>query len=214
MPAPADPGSPLSTTTVADWPAAEAFLAQHTSLSAYRLAALAAQMGSEHHELALDPDSRTVWWAWDGSPLDMEGWTVEQLTPEAATDMLETYVIFIEGRREDPSLYTRASEADEDMDAMDEYAAVLRLTLPEDPAEAAREIRHERRRLARRDARWGWTHAELVRGLVGTDRGGKARAARRLRRSEVQIGRIIREDEQRRTAWAEAVPDEPHEESR
>ncbi|MGP3992035.1 hypothetical protein [Streptomyces sp. 3N207] len=152
-----------------------------------------------------DPESRTVWWAWDGEPCGMEGWTIEHLTPAAAADMLDTYVDLIEDRREDPSLYMRPGEADDDMDALDEYAAVLRLTLPEDPADAARAIRHERRRLARLDARWGWTHAELVRDLVGTERGGKARAARQLGRSEVQIGRIIREDDQRRTAWADAV---------
>ncbi|MGP3991572.1 hypothetical protein [Streptomyces sp. 3N207] len=205
MSASAQTDSPLSTTTVPDWEAAEAYLAEHTSSSAYRLATLITQMGSEYHELVLDPESRTVWWAWDGVPLDKEGWTVEHLTPAAAADLLETYVDLIEDRREDPSLYMRPGEADEDMDAMDEYAAVLRLTVPEDPADAASAIRHERRRLARLDARWGWTYAELIRDLVGTERGGKARVARQLGRSEVQIGRIIREDDQRRTAWADAV---------
>jgi len=205
MSASAQADSPLSTVTVADWPAAETYLAEHTSPSAYRLGALTAQMGADSHDLILDPETRTVWWAWDGEPLDQDGWTVEHLTPAAAIDMLDTYADLIEDRREDPSLYTRPDEAEDDMTAMDEYAAVLRLTLPQDPAEAARAIRHERRRLARLDARWSWTYAALVRDLTGTERGGKARAARQLGRSEMQIGRTLREDDQRRTAWSQAA---------
>ncbi|TGG78497.1 hypothetical protein [Streptomyces albus] len=104
-----------------------------------------------------------MWWAWGGEPPDKDGWTVEHLTPAVATDMLETYLNLVEDRREDPSLYTRPDEAEDDMNAMDEYAAVLRLTLLADPAEAARALRAERRSLARLDARWSWTYAALVR---------------------------------------------------
>jgi hypothetical protein len=199
---------PLSTATVADWEDAKAYLAEHTNSRARHLDALTAHMGDEYHQLVLDPQTRTIWWAWDRAadePTHQEDWTIDQLTPQAAANMLDDYIDIIEDRMEDPGQYAYGSDPDHDQEAMDEYADILRLMLPDDPADAARMIRRKRQLISRRDARWQRTYANMTRDLTGTERGGKTRAAAAIGVSDMQVGRIIREDDQRRRALANAA---------
>jgi len=55
------------------------------------------------------------------------------------------------------------------------------------------------------DALWQRAYANLVRDLVGNEHGGKTRAGRQLGVTDVQIGRIIREDDQRRDQLEQSV---------
>ncbi|MEW2625644.1 hypothetical protein [Streptomyces sp. NPDC048106] len=62
-----------------------------------------------------------------------------------------------------------------------------------------------RRTILRQDALWQRAYANMVCGLAETEHGGKIRAARQLGVTDVQVGRIGREDDQRRNLLAEAV---------
>ncbi|MFI7104116.1 hypothetical protein ACIBK8_32825 [Streptomyces sp. NPDC050161] len=196
----------LGTTTHPDWEAVEVHLARHIGPNASPLPELTALLDEDLHHLVLDPDSRTIWWAWDNTPLNEEGWTVEHLTPEAAAEQLSDEIDRIQDRQDAPEQYDGDTSAlDRDQEALDEYAAILRLTLPAEPDRAAAHIKHRRRLVARQDALWQRTYAELVRDQAGTEWGGNTRAARALGVTDVQIGRIIKDDDKRRAALADAV---------
>ncbi|MGA5824138.1 hypothetical protein ACPC54_40615 [Kitasatospora sp. NPDC094028] len=68
-----------------------------------------------------------------------------------------------------------------------------------------KEIKRQRRLIARQNALQQRTYANLVAELAGTEHGGKTRASRALGITDVQVGRILREDQQRRTRLAAAV---------
>jgi hypothetical protein len=200
--------TPLTTATVTDWKAAETYLDEHTSDAAYRLTALTALNDADLHEIILDPETRTIWWAYDNSPLDGEGWTIEQLTPKDAAAMAEGPVDTVQDRMDNPEAhieaYLHGDDPDSDQDVLDEFASILLLGLPEDPATARVHISRQREIIAREDALWQRADANLVRDLTG-ERGGKTAAARVLGISDVQVGRIIRSDDQRRENLATAV---------
>ncbi|MFJ2780307.1 hypothetical protein [Kitasatospora sp. NPDC087315] len=197
---------PLAETVAEDWDSARTHLAENTSTAAYDLTELTALLDAELHHLVLDPQTRTIWWAYDNSPLDGEGWTVQQLAPSDAAAQLSDVVDLIQDRQDDLAEYAdHHADLDRDQEALDEYAAVLLLALPVEPAEAAVKIKRRRRQVAREDALQQRAYARLVAELAGTEHGGKARAGRVLGVTDVQIGRIIREDQQRRAALADAV---------
>lgn len=195
----------LLTTTAADWDEVEATLSAHTSAAAYVLTELTAYLDSDLHHLVLDPETRTIWWAYDNAPLDGEGWTVEQLAPEKAAEQLDDHIDLIQDRMDDPEGYAYGGDPSSDQSALDEYTEILRLAIPAEPAEAADRIRRQRHLIARQDALWQRAYANLVRDLVGNQWGGKARAARALGVTDVQIARIIREDDDRRAALTDAA---------
>lgn len=196
----------LATLTVEDWDAAETYLDEHTSPSTYRLVELTANHDSDLHEIRLDPETRTVWWAYHNSPLGGEGWTIEQLSPKEAAERVEPIVDLIQDRMDDPEGYTRTDQADDDQDALDEYAAILRLGLPEEPRAARAEISRQRALLARTDTLWQRTDADLVRDVVNSQRNGNKRAAGEiLGVSDMQVGRLISADDRRREEFAVSV---------
>lgn len=197
---------PLATITVADWRDVEAYLAEHASSNTYTLTALTALHDDNLHHIVLDPDTRTIWWAYDNSALDGEGWTVEQLTPATAAAQASNQIDLAQDRMDNPDWYADGfGDLDADQEALDEYTEILRLTLPQEPDRASADIKAKRRVIVRQDALWQRAYANMVRDLVGTERGGKARAARQIGVTDVQIGRIIREDDQRREQTTEAV---------
>lgn len=197
---------PLTTLTVSDWPAVQSHIEEHASATAQPLPALTTALDDELHHLVLDPETRTIWWAWDNSPLSEEGWTVEQLSPDAAAAQLGDQVDLIQDYQDNPQWYAEGNDTHRrDQDALDEYTEILRLSLPDDPAEAAAHIKRKRHLIARQDSLWQRTYAEMVRNLAGGGRGGKARAARALGISDMQVGRIIREDDTRRAELDDAV---------
>nr|WSX25637.1 hypothetical protein OG690_38500 [Streptomyces tubercidicus] len=202
----------VNTTTVADWEAAETHIAEHSSADAYTLAELTAIHDADLHHIVLDPQTRTIWWAYDNTPIDGEGWTIDQLTPKDAAEMASNQIGIIQdkideigGQSEDCGYARGFGDLDSDQAALDEYAEILRLTLPEDPREARSHIQFTRNQIAQQDALWQRTYANMVSGLAGTEHGGKTRAARALGVTDMQVGRIIREDAQRRDKLAEAV---------
>lgn len=199
---------PLATATVDTWEDAEAHIKAHTSSKAWTLSELTARMGEEYHHLVLDPESRTVWYAWTlADELTDEPWTIEQLTPQAAADLVDPYVDMVEDSLNNPEQYADGiGDLDSDQDAMDENTHILLLGLnAEDPTAAAAQIKRQREILRREDARWQRTYAQLVRNLAGTERGGNTRAARALKISDMQVGRIIRQDDERREQLAAEV---------
>ncbi|MFF0629781.1 hypothetical protein [Streptomyces sp. NPDC004296] len=202
----------IQTATVADWEAAEAHLAEHASADAYALTELTAVHDADLHHIVLDPKTRTIWWAYDNTPLDGEGWTIDQLTPKDAAEMASSQIGIIQDKLDEISTqpedcgYAQGfGDLDNDQAALDEYAEILRLTLPEDPREARGHIQATRSQIAQQDALWQRTYANMVSDLAGTEHGGKSRAARTLGVTDVQVGRVIREEVQRRTALTEAV---------
>lgn len=201
----------LFSATVAEWEDAQDVINSHVSSSAYPLSELTARLDGELHHLVIDPSTRTVWWAWDGSPLGEEGWKVEQLSPRAAAEMLSPYVDLVQDKLDEvesiESAYAQGLGATvgQDQDALDEYAEVLRLDVAEDPATARGQIQARRDNLARQDALWQRCYANLVRDLAGTERGGKTRAAAVLGITDVQVGRIIADDDKRRRTTADAA---------
>ncbi|MEO3978749.1 hypothetical protein [Streptomyces sp. CAU 1734] len=203
---------PVTTATVADWAAVEAHLQQHTGASAYPLTRLNDLQGEGFHHLVLDPQSRTIWWAYDNEPVGGQGWIVEQFSPKEAAEQLDNAIGPVEDRlaeladQPEDSAYAQGfADLDRDQDTMDEYAAVLRLTLGENPADARIQIQAERERIARKDALWQRTYAELVRDLAIEHRGNKSQAGRILGITDVQVGRIIRDDNDRRNKLTDAL---------
>jgi hypothetical protein len=197
---------PLTESITADWDAARTRISEGTGAAAYELTELTAQLDADLHHLVLDPDTRTVWWAYDNAPLGGEGWTVQQLAPSAAAEELGDTVEVIQDRQDDLTEYAeRHADLDRDQDALDEYAAVLLLALSAEPAAAVAQIKRRRSLIARQDALQQRAYATLVAELAGTERGGKTRAGRALSVTDVQIGRIIREDQDRRAALVDAV---------
>ncbi|WP_062214676.1 hypothetical protein [Streptomyces sp. NBRC 109706] len=195
--------APLATVTVADWDAAEVYLAEHTSDATYTLTELTAAHDADLHEIRLDPETRTIWWAYDNGPVRGKGWTVDHLTPAAAAEQAEPIIDTTQDRMGDPEGYAgQIHRLDDDQALLDEYTEILRLTLPADPQAARAEIR-TRRALA--DALWQRADAELVRSLAGSDRGGKAAAARTLGITRMQVTRLISDDDRRRDALTQAV---------
>ncbi|MFF1298123.1 MULTISPECIES: hypothetical protein [unclassified Streptomyces] len=198
--------TPIATMTVEDWEAAQAHLAEHASDSAYVLTALTALNDSDLHHIVLDPDTRTVWWAYDNSVSDEDGWTILHLPPEAAAQMASDQPHLIQDRMDNPEWYAEGNgDLGTDQEALDEYTAILRLSLPVEPDRAASGIKAKRRALSMQDALWQRAYANLVRDLVGNEHGGKTRASRQLGVTDVQIGRIIREDDQRRDQLEQSV---------
>lgn len=133
-----------NTTTVADWEAAETHIAEHTSADAYTLTELTAIHDADLHHIVLDPKTRTIWWAYDNGPLDGEGWTIDQLTPKDAVEMASNQIGIIQDKIDEISAqpedcgYAQGfGDLDSDQAALDEYAEILRLTLPEDPTKRA-----------------------------------------------------------------------------
>jgi len=197
---------PLATATVDSWEDAEAYIKEHASSRTYTLTALTARHDADLHHIAIDPETRTVWWAWDNAPADEAGWTVQQLTPADAATMASDEIDCVQDRMDNPDWYAEGQgDLDADQEAMDEYAAILLLQLPQEPDRASSEIKVRRRAITRQDALWQRAYAELVRGLVGNERGGKVRAARALRVSDMQVGRVIRQDDERREELAAQV---------
>lgn len=197
----------LSTTIVPDWEAVENYLAAHTSSSAYVLRTLTVLHDDDLHHIVVDPETRTVWWAWDNEPpMDGDGWTIEQLTPAAAAAQAGNQIDLAQERMDNPEWYAEGPyDLDADQEALDEYTSILRLELATGPDMASADIKARRRSISRQDALWQRAYANLVRDLVGSEHGGKTRAARQLGVTDVQIGRIIREDDQRRDQLEQAV---------
>jgi hypothetical protein len=196
----------MTTTPVTDWSAAEAHLATHTGTNAHTLPALTALLGTDLHHLVLDPDTRTIWWAWDKAAVDMgEGWAIDQLDAEAAAENFSDTIDTIHDRLADHDLYNSYDAFELDQDALDEYTEILRLTLPADAAEARSAIKRRRDLLARQDQLLQRADANLVRDLVGTEHGGAARAARALNITQTQTSRLITEDDRRFANTAMAV---------
>ena len=198
--------APIATVTVEDWEAVQAHIAEHASDSAYVLTALTALNDSDLHHIVLDPDTRTVWWAYDNSVSDEDGWTILHLPPEGAAEMASDQPHLIQDRMDNPDWYAEGNgDLDTDQEALDEYTAILRLSLPVEPDRAASGIKAKRRAISMQDALWQRAYANLVRDLVGNEHGGKTRAGRQLGVTDVQIGRIIREDDQRRDQLEQSV---------
>jgi len=198
--------APIATVTVEDWEAVQAHIAEHASDSAYVLTALTALNDSDLHHIVLDPDTRTVWWAYDNSVSDEDGWTILHLSPEGAAEMASDQPHLIQDRMDNPEWYAEGNgDLDTDQEALDEYTAILRLSLPVEPDRAASGIKAKRRAISMQDALWQRAYANLVRDLVGNEHGGKTRAGRQLGVTDVQIGRIIREDDQRRDQLEQSV---------
>lgn len=187
------------TVAVADWAEAEAYLHEHSS-NAYTLEALTALHDADLHHIMLDPEAGVVWWAWDLEPVEgVAGWKIEQLPPEQALDRLGEVVDTIQDRMDAPEeAYAYGGCLETDQEALDEYTAVMRLTLPKEPAQARSHIARRRERLRRTDELWQRTYAALVRDLTGDERGGQARSARALGVTQTQVARILREDARRR----------------
>lgn len=197
---------PLAESTVDSWESVEAHLAEHAGARTFTLTALTSRHDSDLHHIAIDPDSRTVWWAYDNTPLDGNGWTILQLTPADAAELAADEVDCIQDRMDNPEWYAEGlGNLDADQEALDEYAAVLTLGLPQEPDRASADIKVKRQSIARQDMLWQRAYTELVRNLAGSERGGKTRAARMLRISDMQVGRIIRQDDERREALAAQV---------
>jgi len=94
--------APIATVTVEDWEAVQAHIAEHASDSAYVLTALTALNDSDLHHIVLDPDTRTVWWAYDNSVSDEDGWTILHLSPEGAAEMASDQPHLIQDRMDNP----------------------------------------------------------------------------------------------------------------
>lgn len=205
-----EPVQPLHTATVADLEAAEEYIGNHTSAAAYRLTALTRHHDEDLHEIVLDPDSRTIWWAYRTEPgnQDDSTWTVDQLTPQQAAAQAQPHIGLAQDRMADPASYATAggvNDLDDDQDLLDEFTQLLRLGLPADPREAAARIKAEREALAAQDALWQRTYAGMVRELTGGQWGGKTKAAKALGISDVQVGRIVTDDDRRRNTLTEQV---------
>jgi hypothetical protein len=156
----------------------------------------------------LDPQTRTIWWAWDrepNAPTDEAGWSVDQLTATAAAEMLDAYVDLIEDRFADPEQYRYGNDLDNDQDAMDEYTDILLLTLPDAPTDAAVRIRRKRELIARADARWQRAEAALARELTDTGREGTRHASQAVGMPPTLVATLILEDDQRRADLPAAV---------
>ncbi|MFI2620468.1 hypothetical protein [Streptomyces sp. NPDC018584] len=107
---------------------------------------------------------------------------------------------------DNPEWYAEGlGDLDADQEALDEYAAILTLSLPQEPDLASADIKAKRRSIARQDMLWQRAYTQLIRNLAGSERGGKTRAARALHISDMQVGRIIRQDDERREALAAEV---------
>ncbi|NUP15408.1 MAG: hypothetical protein HOZ81_04755 [Streptomyces sp.] len=198
--------TPLSTVTVDDWDDAEAYLAEHAGSSAHALTALTALHDETLHHIVIAPETRTVLWAYDNTPADGEGWTIDHLTASDAAEWASDQIEMLQDRMDNPEWYAEGQgDVDTDQEALDEYTSILRLALPEEPGLASASIKTKRRAILRQDTLWQRTYANLVRDLVGNERGGKTRAARQLHVTDVQIGRIIREDDQRRAQLDAAI---------
>lgn len=206
---------PISTTTVADWSDVESYLAEHTSDAAYPLTALTALHDADQHHIVLDPKTRTIWWAYDNSPLLGQGWTIDHLAPQdAATqasnpiDILQDQLAELLETPEKSPYALGHGNLDGDLEALDEYAAIVRLTVPQDPREARAHIQSQRDRIARaaaqEDAPWRLAYVGMVRELANLP-GGKKLAGERLGITDVQVGRLIRDEDQRREVLANAV---------
>ncbi|MGW7317929.1 hypothetical protein [Streptomyces sp. NPDC054865] len=199
---------PLASISADGKESACAHIAANVGPSGHDLPELTTLLDADLHHLVLDPETRTVWWASETQPGSSGDWTVDQLEPAAAAQMLSNHVDTIQDRQDDLTEYVdRQADPDTDQRALDEYAAILLLTLPVEPAAAAAKIKHRRRLIARQDALEQRAYALLVADLTGTERGGKTRAGRVLGITDVQVGRIIREDGQRRDALTAAVRD-------
>lgn len=195
----------LATITVDNWDDAKAHLDAHTSDNADTLPALAAALEEDLHHLVLDPDTRTLWWAYDNQAMDGDDWTIEQYTAEAGAEALGEIVGVIQDCLADPEAYNSQDTFENHQAALDEYTEILRLALPTDPAAARATIKRRRALIARQDQLLQRADANLVRDLVGTEHGGAARAARALHITQTQASRLIAEDDRRRTALSTAV---------
>lgn len=197
---------PFHTATVDSWEDVQTYLAEHASASTYTLTALTARHDADLHHIAIDPETRTVWWAFDNGLDDEPGWTIHHHSPASAAETASDEIDSIQDRMDNPEWYAEGSgDLETDQEALDEYAAILLLGLPEEPDRASANIKAKRRAIIRQDALYQRAYVELVRGLAGTERGGKTRAARALKISDMQVGRIIRQDDERREQLAAEV---------
>ncbi len=197
---------PLTETTADDWDDALDRITRSAGPGARELPELTRLLDSDLHHLVLAPATRTIWWAYDGNPDGERDLTVQQLTPAVAAEQLADIIETIQDRQADLIAYTEGTaDPDQDQDALDEYTEILLLTLPENPAAAAAAIKDCRRRIARQDALQQRAYARLVGDLAGAERGGKTRAAGILGLTDVQVGRLIREDQERRAALSEKI---------
>ncbi|OKH91520.1 hypothetical protein [Streptomyces uncialis] len=200
-----EPAAPLRTATVDSWEDARAHLAEYAP-HARTLTALTALHGDELHEIVLDPDTRTVWWAYDNGPLDGEGWTVDQLTPQAAADLCDDVIGIVQDRITDPEYYAGGlGDLDRDQETLDDYTDIVRLTLPADPRLAAAAISGRRAALQALDTQWQRTNAALYRETVEGRGGNRLAAGRVLKLSDSQVRRVIAADDERRADLAARV---------
>lgn len=169
----------------------EKYLDRHAGPGTHQLSELTAAHGGTETEIRLDPDNRVIWWAYDNAPLGGGGWTVQRLSPEEAARDADPQADLAEDRIEAGDYEHETSTREEDEDLLDEYVQILALGLPREPRAARAQIARHREIAARLARRWQRADVELVRALVGTERGGPARAARQLGVSQTQVRRIL-----------------------
>lgn len=162
---------------------------------------LTAEMGPQLHHVVVDRAAGTVW-SCRKDPDSGGEWVVEGISPQQAADFYGPYVDAVQGQidasgqADDPGWTSDTFEAKQGV--VDDFVEILLMGLPSAPREAADAIQLLQAGLRREVSLWSRTYAAMVRELVGDARGGKAAAARELGVSEVQIGRILREDAARR----------------
>ncbi|MFD4830105.1 hypothetical protein ACFWPV_09660 [Streptomyces uncialis] len=200
-----EPAAPLRTATVDSWEDARAHLAEHVP-NGRALTALTGLHGDDFHEIVLDPDTRTIWWAYDNGPLDGEGWSVEQLTPQGAADRCDDIIGIVQDRITDPEYYAEGfGDLDRDQETLDDYTGIVRLTLPADPRLAADAIRANRAALQALDTQWQRASVTLYRETVDRQDGNRLAAGRTLGVSDSQVRRVIAADDERRANLAARV---------
>lgn len=173
---------------------AMAYIAEQADDSAHHLSALAGDSFESPQEVVADPANHIVWHA-QGTLNAADGWAVTPLKfPEAIARFrnMATGAERIWDSVDADASSIRYAEA-----ILDDYRKLVQMALPSHPREAARYIKSQQEAARNDQVRWARAYASVVRDLVGTERGGKAHAARELGISEVQVGRILAEDDAR-----------------
>ncbi|WP_329028152.1 hypothetical protein [Streptomyces sp. NBC_00690] len=217
----------LSTATLGSMEDAETYIQRKASDRAYTLLHLSTALGAMTDTIVLDPETRTIWWAYHDTVDDH--CTVEHLTPVAAAARASESAHWLLDRMdhitgadfgyrrhlrlydpEVPEYLTYYADLEGDQKALDEYADILLLTVPSDPfsrhgdLRAARaEIRRHRRRTARQEGLWLRAEARLVGKLV--QRGDASSAVAALGIGTAEIEAILTEDAVQRGTVREAL---------
>jgi hypothetical protein len=142
----------MDTTTFAAYAEAEQHITQHSGDGTYRLPELTAAHGEDEHEIRLDPTNRVIWWAYDSAPIGGDGWTVQRLNPAAAARDADAQADLAEDRIEADDYEHESTTFEQDQDLLDEYAAILALSVAAEPQAAREDIGYSLKALYRH----GW----------------------------------------------------------